>query len=377
MTGLEHIEEKSVEPGGPIDWITTNALRLLLALFVPIVTFLVMWRVFIFLRDSEAPKLIIVSVAIVWGVGGVALLFILANWVTEQLPIALKVRLRPFVFVGPAMAILGWYLLLPTIRTFWLSLQVQQADGTTEFGLGNYVFAFTDPVMIESFRNNALWIFVGTGFIVLLGLLIAVLADRSRFETASKSLIFLPMAISFVGAGVIFRFIYDASRAPGQTQIGLLNAIVEGLGGTRIGWLLIQPWNNFFLIAVLIFMQTGFAMVLISAALKGVPDELMEAGRIDGASEIQIFFRIIIPYIRGTLLTVTTTIVILTLKIFDLIFVMTQGRNGTEVIADRMYKEMFTFQNLPRGAALAMLLVLLTTPVMYYNLKRFSEEEAF
>lgn len=377
MTGLEHIEEKSVESGGPIDWITTNALRLLLALFVPIVTFLVMWRVFIFLRDSEAPKLIIVSVAIVWGVGGVALLFILANWVTEQLPIALKVRLRPFVFVGPAMAILGWYLLLPTIRTFWLSLQVQQADGTTEFGLGNYVFAFTDPVMIESFRNNALWIFVGTGFIVLLGLLIAVLADRSRFETASKSLIFLPMAISFVGAGVIFRFIYDASRAPGQTQIGLLNAIVEGLGGTRIGWLLIQPWNNFFLIAVLIFMQTGFAMVLISAALKGVPDELMEAGRIDGASEIQIFFRIIIPYIRGTLLTVTTTIVILTLKIFDLIFVMTQGRNGTEVIADRMYKEMFTFQNLPRGAALAMLLVLLTTPVMYYNLKRFSEEEAF
>jgi alpha-glucoside transport system permease protein len=302
----------------------------------------------------------------------------LANWLVEQLPDAARDRLRPYVFVGPAMAILSWYLLIPTFRTLWLSFQVKQAGGADPiYGLDNYVYAFTDPAMIESLRNNALWLFFGTSFIVGAGLLIAILADRSRFEVVAKSLIFLPMAISFVGAGIIFRFVYDASRAPGQSQIGLLNAVVEATGGERIGWLLLEPWNNFMLIVVLIFLQTGFAMVLISAALKGVPDDLLEAGRIDGASELQIFFSIIIPYIRGTLVTVSTTVVILTLKIFDLIFVMTQGRNGTEVIADRMYKEMFTFQNQPRGAALAMLLVVLTIPVMYYNLRRFRDEEAF
>lgn len=369
--------ERATEPGGILSWFGTTLGRLVAAIMIPAVSFLVMWQGFIFLRDSNAPKLVIVIVAIVWGVGGVGLLYVLANWIVEQLPMDVRLRLRPYVFVGPAMAILGWYLLIPTFRTLWLSFQVKQAGGGTVFGFDNYLFAFTDPAMLESFRNNALWLFFGTTFIVGFGLLIAILADRSRFEVLGKSLIFLPMAISFVGAGVIFRFIYDASRAPGQSQIGLLNAVVEAAGGQRIGWLLQEPYNNFMLIGVLVFLQTGFAMVLLSAALKGVPDSLLEAGRIDGATEIQIFFRIIIPFIRGTIITTSTTIVILTLKIFDLIFVMTQGRNGTEVIADRMYKEMFTFQNQPRGAALAILLVLLTTPVMYYNLRRFREEEAF
>ncbi len=369
--------EEVKEPGGIVSWLGTNVARLLLALSIPVVAFVVMREGFFFLRDSDANGLVIALVAIVWGVGGVALLYVIANWMVEQLPRNAAQLLRPYVFVGPAMAILSWYLLVPTFRTLWISFQVQAADRTTTFGLDNYIYAFTDPAMIESFRNNAIWLVVGTGFIVIFGLLVAILADRSRFEVIGKSLIFLPMAISFVGAGVIFRFIYDASRAPGQSQIGLLNAIVEGFGGERIGWLLLEPWNNFMLIGVLVFLQTGFAMVLLSAALKSVPEELLEAGRIDGATEVQIFFRIIIPYIRGTIVTVTTTIVILTLKIFDLIFVMTQGRNGTEVIADLMYKQMFTFQNQPRGAALAILLVLLTIPVMYYNLKRFREEEAF
>lgn len=370
--------ENATKPSGVLGWLSTNVARLLLALFVPAVAFIVMWQGFIFLRETEAPKLIVVLVAIIWGVGGIALLFIIANWLVEQLPATIRGRLRPYVFVGPAMAILTWYLLLPTLRTLWLSFQVKIPGGPeTRFGFDNYIFAFTDPSMLESLRNNALWLFFGTTFIVGFGLLVAILADRSRFEVIGKSLIFLPMAISFVGAGVIFRFVYDASRAPGQTQIGLFNAIVEASGGVRQGWLLLQPWNNFMLIGVLIFLQTGFAMVLLSAALKGVPNELLEAGRIDGATEVQIFFRIIIPYIRGTIVTVSTTIIILTLKIFDLIFVMTQGRNGTEVIADRMYKEMFTFNNQPRGAALAILLVVLTIPVMVYNLRRFQEEEAF
>ena len=368
-------EEK--KPTGIIGWLGTNLARLLVALFVPVVTFTVLWQGFIFLRETEASKLVVVVVAIIWGVGGVAVLFFVANWLVEQLPAAAAQLIRPYVFVGPAMAILTWYLLLPTIRTLWISFQVRQPGGADVFGFDNYAYAFTNPVMLESLRNNALWLIFGTAFIVGFGLLVAVLADRSRFEVAGKAFIFLPMAISFVGAGVIFRFVYDASRAPGQSQIGLLNAIVEALGGTRQGWLLLQPWNNFMLIGVLIFLQTGFAMVLLSSALKGVPTELLEAGRIDGANERQIFFQIIIPYIQGTIITVATTIVILTLKIFDLIFVMTQGRSGTEVIADLMYKQMFTFQNPGRGAALAILLVIFTLPVMIYNLRRFNEEEAF
>ncbi|MDJ0754402.1 MAG: sugar ABC transporter permease [Ardenticatenaceae bacterium] len=370
--------EQPQEPGGLVSWLGTTAGRILAAVAIPLISFWVMYRGFIFLRDSEAPKLFIVVVAILWGVGGVGLLFVLANWMVEQLPLRAKQLIRPYVFVGPAMVILGWYLLIPTFRTLWLSFQVQVPNSAeTVFGFDNYLFAFTAPEMLEALRNNAIWLFVGTALIVGLGLLVAILADRSNFEVIGKSLIFLPMAISFVGAGVIFRFIYDASRAPGQSQVGLLNAIVEATGGERIGWLLLEPWNNFMLIGVLVFLQTGFAMVLLSAALKGVPGELLEAGRIDGASEIQIFFRIIIPYIQGTIITVSTTIVILTLKIFDLIFVMTQGRNGTEVIANRMYKEMFTFQNQPRGAALAIILVILTIPVMVYNLRRFREEGAF
>ncbi len=365
-------EEQSV-----VGRIGTNIARILFAVSIPLITFFVLWQGFIFLRDSDAPKLVIAIVAIVWGVGGVAILYFVANWLVEQLPEGAGQRIRPYIFVGPAMAILTYYLLLPTIRTFLLSFQVNQSGGGTAFGFDNYVFAFTDDIMIESLRNNAIWLVFGTLFIVSFGLLVAILADRSRFEVVGKALIFLPMAISFVGAGVIFRFVYDASRAPGQSQIGMLNALVEGFGGTRQGWLLLEPWNNFMLIGVLVFLQTGFAMVLLSSALKGVPSQLIEAGRIDGATERQIFFRIIIPYIRGTIITVSTTIVILTLKIFDLIFVMTQGRNGTEVLADLMYKQMFTFQNFGRGAVLAIFLVVLTIPVMVYNLRRFSEEEAF
>ncbi len=373
MTTMREVDE----PTGFVSWLGTNLARLALALVIPLITFIVLWQGFIFLRDSEASKIVIVVVAIIWGVGGVAVLYFLANWLVEQLPMGAAQRLRPYVFVGPAMAILTYYLLLPTIRTLYISFQVRQAGGGDVLGIDNYLYAFSDPSMLESLRNNAIWLVLGTVFIVGFGLLVAVLADRSRFEVAGKAFIFLPMAISFVGAGVIFRFVYDASRAPGQTQIGFLNAIVESLGYTRQGWMLLQPWNNLMLIGVLVFLQTGFAMVLLSSALKGVPTELLEAGRIDGANERQIFFNIIVPYIRGTIVTVSTTIVILTLKIFDLIFVMTQGRNGTEVIADLMYKQMFTFQNPGRGAAIAILLVIFTIPVMVYNLRRFSEEEAF
>jgi alpha-glucoside transport system permease protein len=371
---MELAKETEQRPAGILQWITTSAGRVFISLIVPVVTFLVMWRVFIFLRDGNAPKLVMAIVAIIWGVGGVALLFVLSNWVVELLPLKWAGALRPYVFVGPALAILTWYLVLPTVRSFYFSFFNAQS---TEFvGLANYIFALTDPAMVESFRNNLVWLIVGTGLSVIFGLLIAILADRSRFETVAKSLIFLPMAISFVGAGIIWRFIYFY-KPPTEDQIGLLNAIVTAFGGQPQAWITLQPWNTLFLVAIMIWLNTGYATVLLSAALKGVPEELLEAGRIDGATEVQVFFRIIIPYIQGTIVTVATTILIGCLKIFDIVFVMTNGNYGTEVMASQFYKQMFKFQNFGRGGAVAIILLIAIIPVMIYNLRQFREREAF
>ncbi len=355
-------------------WLTVGLGRILFSVIVPLIAFVVMWQGFIFLRDGNAPQIVTVLVAIIWGVGGIGVLYLTANWVIDKLPDTLAASLRPYVFVGPALVILGWFLLIPTIRTLYASFF--DATTTNFVGLQNYIFAFTDTRMVESFRNNLIWLVVGTGMSVIIGTLVAVLADRSRFEVVAKSLIFLPMAISFVGAGVIWRFIY-AFRPPGVEQIGLLNAIVTALGAEPQAWLTISPWNNLFMIAILIWLQTGYAMVLISAALKGVPDELLEAARIDGASEIKIFFNILIPNIKQTIITVSTTIIILTLKIFDIVFVMTNGNFGTEVMASQQYKQMFRFQDFGKGSSVAIVLLIAVIPVMWYNLKQFGKKEAF
>ena len=366
--------EKLLKSSGILDWLTAGVGRVLVSLIVPVIAFVVMWQGFIFLREGEASKFVTAVVAIVWGVGGIGLLFVMSNWLVEQLPEMWMIRLRPYVFVGPALAILSWYLAPPHVAH--TLHQLLRCPSASFVGLQNYVYAFTDPKMLESFRNNLLWLVFGTGLSVSFGLLVAILADRSKFETVAKSLIFLPMAISFVGAGVIWRFIYFY-KPPSQEQIGLLNAILVGLGGEPQAWLTLRPWNNLFLIAILVWLQTGYAMVLLSAALKGVPEELLEAGRIDGASEVQIFFNILIPYIQGTIVTVSTTILILTLKIFDIVFVMTNGNYGTEVIASQQYKQMFKFQHFGRGSAIAIVLLVAVIPVMWYNLKQFGEQEAF
>lgn len=373
-------------------WIRILSLvgRILLAAGIPLIAFYVLYVGFIFLRDSHAPRGIIASVAIVWGVGGVALLFWVFNSLVERLPDALRTRLLPFVFVGPGMAILAWYLAIPTLRTFWISLfsrdgpqrglgffQVLASESFV--GLRNYVAVFTDQLMLQSFRNNLMWIVFGSTFSVVFGLLIAVLADRSSFERIAKSFIFLPMAISFVGAGVIWNFIYEY-RPAGQAQIGLLNDIVVALGGTPQAWpqwVDIAPWNNLFLIVIMIWLQAGFAMVLFSAALKGIPDELLEASRIDGANEFQIFFRIMLPSISGTIVSVWTTIVIFTLKIFDVVWVMTGGQFGTHVIATQFYRQSFTNRNSGFGSAIAIVLLLAVVPVMIYNVRQFRRREAF
>lgn len=364
--------------------------RVLLAVSIPLISFYVLYLGFLFLRDSNAPREIIVLIAIIWGVGGVGILYWVFNWLVEKLPDQWKGRLLPFVFVGPAIAILSWYLAIPTLRTFYLSLFrrdgppeglsfIQQISSAAFVGFGNYASVFTQDLMVEAFRNNLMWIIFGSTFSVIFGLLIAVLADRSSFEKLAKSLIFLPMAISFVGAGIIWNFIYEY-RPEGQTQIGLLNSIVTSLGGTPEAWpqwVAISPWNNLFLIVIVVWLQAGFSMVLFSAALKGIPEELLEAGRIDGANEFQIFFRIMMPYIQGTLISVWTTIIIFTLKIFDVVWVMTGGQFGTHVIATQFYRQSFTNRNSGFGSAIAIVLLIAVIPVMIYNLKRFREQEAF
>jgi len=336
---------------------------------------------FVVLRDiqtqpnSTVSPLVSAVLAIAWGVGGMILLFITAYHFVERLPGRWPARLEPWVFVGPALIMLIWTLALPALRTFVLSLQ--DANSINFVGLQNYTGVFSDPGMLTVFRNNLLWMLFGTSLTVSLGLLVAVLADRSRFEPVAKALIFLPMAISFVGAGVIWNFVYAAKPAD-AAQIGLINSIVVGLGGKPQAWTaFFQPWNNFFLIAIVIWLQTGYSMVLFSAAIKGIPSEMLEAARVDGANEVEIFFSIMIPYIMGTIVAVSTTIVIFTLKIFDVVIVMTGGQYGTSVIATEFYRQYFTYNNNGYGSALATILLIAVMPVMGYNLRRFAQQEVF
>jgi alpha-glucoside transport system permease protein len=364
--------------------------RIFLAVIIPLIAFAVLYAGFIFLRDSDAPRWVITVIAIVWGVGGVAVLYWVFNGIVERLPDEWTQRLQPFVFVGPAVAILIWYLTFPVFRTFWLSLFwrdgpppgagiIEALQSPAFVGLDNYISLFSERLLQEAIRNNLMWIVFGSTLSVVFGLLVAILADRSKFERTSKSLIFLPMAISFVGAGIIWNFMYE-TRPVGAPQIGVLNAITVALGGSPHPWdkwIQIAPWNNLFLILIVIWLQTGFAMVLFSAALKGVPEEILEAARVDGATEVQSFFKIMIPYILGTIITVWTTIVIFTLKIFDVVWVMTGGQFGTHVIATQFYRQSFTARNSGVGSAIAIILLLAVIPVMIYNLRQFRESEAF
>lgn len=378
MPSFEQTEER---PANPIVQVVTLILRIALAIAIPVIAFFVLYLGFLFLRDGNAPKWVITIVAIVWGVGGVAALYWIFNWLVDMLPGEWTTRLQPFIFVGPAMVILAWFLAWPAVRTFYISLFGRDGPAGGEFvGLANYVAVFTDRLMREAFRNNIfMWMLIATPLTVAFGLLVAVLSDRSKFERVSKSLIFMPMAISFVGASVIWNFIYEVKPVD-QPQIGLLNAIVVGLGGQPQAWpafTAISPWNNLFLVVIVVWLQAGFSMVLFSAALKGIPEEILEAARMDGATEVQVFFRIMIPYIMGTIITVTTTVVIFTLKIFDVVWVMTGGQFGTEVIATQFYRQAFTARNAGYGSAIAIVLLVAVIPVMIYNLRQFREQEAF
>lgn len=288
-------------------------------------------------------------------------------------------RWRSWLFIGPALLLIVFFLVYPTIMTIARSFFGRGASlfgpNTKFVGFANWRYVFTNNIMLTSLRNNTLWAVLFTTCTVGFGLLLAVMLDRVRYEKLVKSVIFVPAAISMVGASVIWKFIY-AYRPASMEQIGVLNAIVVAVGGQPLGWLIERPWlNNICLIVVGIWMWTGFCMVIFSAAYKNIPKQLMEAARVDGANEWRVFRTIILPLLAPTAAVIATTMVVQVLKIFDIIFVMTNGNYGTEVIANRMYKEMFNFSNYGRASAIAVVLLILIVPFMVVNIRRFAAQE--
>ena len=286
----------------------------------------------------------------------------------------LKSSIRPWLFLAPALLLLGTYLFYPLFETFRLSFY--DATGDVFVGLTNYQWVFADQNFLITIRNNFLWLLVVPATATAFGLVVAVLADKVWWGNFAKSMVFMPMAISFVGASVIWKFVFDF-RGPESDQIGILNAMVMGLGFTPQAWVTVPFWNNFFLMAILIWIQTGFAMVILSAALRGVPTDTIEAARIDGASGLQIFFEIMIPQVMSTILVVWTTITITVLKVFDVVMAMTGGQWDTGVLANLMYDWMFRGGgDYGRSSTLAMVLMFAVVPVMVFNIRRFRTEEA-
>ena len=284
----------------------------------------------------------------------------------------LRSSIRPWLFLFPSLLFLAVYLVYPVLETFRLSLFDKTGRGF--IGFSNYLWAFGDGNFQQSVLNNILWLLIVPALSTAFGLVIAVLADRLWWGSIAKSLVFMPMAISFVGASVIWRFVYDY-RGEALEQIGVLNALVTWFGLPPQAWITIPLWNSIFLMVILIWIQTGFAMVILSAALRGIPEETLEAARIDGANGFQIFFTIMIPQIFGTIVVVWTTITITVLKVFDIIFTMTNGQWNTEVLANFMFKWMFVNFDYGRGSAIAVIIMLAVTPIMIWNIRRANAEE--
>ena len=300
------------------------------------------------------------------------------NKIAELLPDKWEERLKPFLYILPAFAAIVVYLVYPAILTVINSFK--DRSSTEWVGLQNYDDLLTDPGFQDTtLFNTLLWILIVPAATVILGLAVAILADRlgPSGEKLSKTLIFLPMAISMVGAATIWRFVYDAAPA-GQPQIGLQNAIVGVFGGDPVAWLQQSDFhfNSLLLMVMLLWAQVGFAMVLLSAAVKGVPGDTLEAARIDGANERQIFFRVVVPQIKGTIITVFITVLIGVMKIFDIVYVMTNGNFNTNVLGNEFYNQLSTIFNYGAAAAIVVILMIAVIPIMWYQVRHFKAEEA-
>jgi alpha-glucoside transport system permease protein len=315
--------------------------------------------------------------AIIGGIGGAMLLYWLLNKLAESLPGRWEDRVKPWMFAGPAILAIGGYLIYPAIVTLVYSFQNE--DNTAWVGFKNYTSLLTDPSFLQVIFNNLLWIIVVPAVTVVLGLGVAVLADRlrPRGEKLSKTFIFLPMAISMVGAATIWRSIYEYQPA-GAPQTGLLNAIFGLFDKGPFFWYSIDTlhFNSLLLMIILIWTQVGYSMVLLSAAIKGVPEDTIEAGRIDGAGERRIFFSIVVPQIWPTVITVFITVLIGVMKVFDVVYVTTNGAFNTDVIGRRFFDEMFTQGNNGFASAIVVILMIAIIPILIYQVRHFRAEEA-
>ncbi len=291
---------------------------------------------------------------------------------TNTLPIKTQPLIRPWLWLMPALLLLGIFLVYPVVRTIIDSFY--NATSSQFVGLSNYSYIFSDTSTQGSMLNNLYWIIFFTGLSVAIGLMMAILSDKVRYGGFSKTLMFMPMVISYVAAGVIWRFVY-AFRPPGSPQTGTLNAIGSAFGASPIAWLIDPLTNNASLIFVGVWTAAGFCMVILSAGLRGLPEEVLEAARVDGATEWQVFARVTMPLLLPTIAVVATTMIINALKVFDIVYVMTSGNFNTDVIANQMYKQLFISRDIGRASAIAVVLLIAVLPVMLLNIQRFKAQE--
>jgi alpha-glucoside transport system permease protein len=303
----------------------------------------------------------------IYAIGGFVVFFGVLLFIVSRVRGRANQPVTVAVFIGPALLMLAFGLVYPAVLTLIQSFQ--NPDSTTFVGLDNYATLFREPEYQRVLINTFIWVLLVPIAATLIGLIYAVLVDRTRTEALSKALVFIPMAISMVGASIIWRFVYDY-RPTQANQIGLANQILKSLGLDTYQFLLTDPWNTFFLIVVMIWIQAGFAMTVLSASIKAIPDDIIEAAKLDGVSGLQMFRYITIPSIRPGMIVVLTTIAIGTLKVFDVVRTMTGGRFKTSVVANEFYTQSFRYDNAGLGAALAVLLFVLVTPIIVYNVSQ-------
>jgi alpha-glucoside transport system permease protein len=282
---------------------------------------------------------------------------------------------QSIAFVGPAIILLVVGLIYPAVRTTYQSFF--DANSVDFVGLDNYLTILTQPELLLVLRNTFIWVILTPVLATAIGLVYAVLVDRTRFESFAKALVFLPMAISLVGASIIWKFVYEyRPEQQNIQQIGLINQILVWLGFDPVNLILLQPWNNVLLIAVMVWIQAGFAMTILSAAIKAIPDDIVEAARLDGVGGVRMFFAITLPSIRPAMVVVLTTITIAVLKVFDIVRTMTGGQFGTSVVANEFYSQSFRIRDLGLGASLAVILFVLVVPVVVYNVRQIRKVDA-
>ena len=324
--------------------------------------------------------LLTASQAVVAGIAITALAYWLMNKIIHLLPEKIKKKVEPFIFIGPVLLLIGVFIVVPTIQSIRLSFMLEEIDGSTTFvGLQNYRDLFGSEYFASMLINNLMWIVIVPILTVSIGLAIAQFANNvgSKAEKIFKSIFFMPMTISFVSAAVIWRYIY-AYAPEGQDQVGLLNTIWMKFGGSPQAWFQIEAFkfNNILLMIILIWLSAGYAMVLLSAAIKSVPEDTLEAGRVDGANTGQIFFKIVLPQIWPTAIAVFITVLIGAMKVFDIVLAMTGGNYNTTVLAQTFYLEYFIYGNTGKAMSAVVILILAIIPVMFYQVRHYRKFEA-